>query len=714
MNRLPEKLTLLRKYNEFSQGDVADRLNVPVTEYMNWENGNSICHIEQLKQLADLFGVSVDALLDNNKTIIIPEEELAKSAEIPSFSDNGAERTQEMQSVPDEQTVQMGKVADNDADSLGETKVVSPSALKDEDDEDDYEEEEEKKPLRKPVNRSVDPARKKKSMMIVGGVVALVAVLGIILLLLNGSHKVALSKENRIAAGDTYTLYVDQNGKIQIYGQLNDSSKFTDGVQVSAFGSHAVALTSKGKVIDNEVSDTSSWKKVESIAAGKNHTAAVTDDGKVLCAGSTEACKVDGWSNIASVYAGNEITVGVTNDGKVKVSGSTEAFSSLTGVRDIDMSDQMIAVAKNDGTVLTSMVSSGTPMDTSGWSDIRNVACGDDLVVGLTADGTVVCESTDQELSDTVSGWKNIRYIAASGNTVVGIDRSGNMHGAGDNTYNQYENTSSSDSSSSSSDSSKNSKQLDEPQNITVSESTANVVIKWDTVKNADSYLVSISGIGDLPKTKTNQASVAASSFKDGETYSITVTASPKSGSKIKDSTATVSYTYEAKKVQLATPSGITASTGANGWTIQWGEVDHADYYEISLDGSDPQRANTNSYVFDSSQIISVGNHNISIKAYSVNSTYTESEEGTGVVQYEPQEKTIPVMYIQGESTYVEAGNPTVDVYVGMDYTYRDLDAKAGGFAAAAQKTLKDPDGTVHIYDSTTSIQIYLNDDSQQ
>ena len=171
-----------------------------------------------------------------------------------------------------------------------------------------------------------------------------------------------------------------------------------------------------------------------------------------------------------------------------------------------------------------------------------------------------------------------------------------------------------------------------------------------------------------------------------------------------------MTYTYEAKKVQLTTPGGITASTDAKGWTIQWAAVDHADYYEISLDGSQPQRANTNSYVYDSTQIISIGNHTITIKAFSVNSTYTESEEGSGVVQYEPQLKTIPVVYIQGENQFVESGNPTVEVYVGMDYTYQDLDSMAGGFAAASQKTLKDPTGTVHIYDSTTSIQIYLNE----
>ena len=515
----------------------------------------------------------------------------------------------------------------------------------------------------------------------------------------------ALSKENRLAAGDTWTMYVEQNGKITVRGELEGASSFSEGVQVSGYGSHAAALSDKGKVTDNRFSsEVSSWNKVDYIAAGKNHIVAVTDEGKVLCAGSEEACQVSSWNNIEKVYAGNETTVGITNDGQIKVAGNGEFLSSVTGISDISMSDNLAAYVRSDGTVAVSMLGSGNVLDTSSWVDVRNTAVGSDYVIGLTTDGSILCESADEEFKAEVTGWKNIRYLAASDRTAVAIDRSGNMHGAGDNSCNQYENQNKKD------DENQEDEQLEAPKNITVTESTANVVIKWDTVENADSYVVSISDIGELPETKNNQASLSASSFTDGETYSITITAKPKSSSKAKESSTTMEYTYAAKKVQLTTPTGITASTDAKGWTIQWGAVDHADYYEISLDGSQPQRANTNSYIYDTSQIISVGNHTITIKAFSVNSTYTESEEGSGVVQYEPQLKTIPVMYIQGESTYVDSGNPTVDVYVGMDYTYQDLDSMAGGFAAASQRTLQDPTGTVHIYDTTTSIQIYLNE----
>ena len=710
MNKLPEKLTLLRKYNQFSQTDVAGKLNVPVTEYMNWENGNCICRIDQLKILAEMFGVSIDAMLDNNKTIVIPEEELMKSAQIPSFSSNASEKTQQMSTLAEAGTIQMNTVAD----AAQETKVITQQPLssvaqaepqeKTVDPEEEEVQEEEPVSHRKAAVRT-DGGKKKNTLIILGVIALLIIAAAAFLLLMGGFHSVALSKENRLAAGDTWTMYVEQNGKITVRGELEGASSFSEGVQVSGYGSHAAALSDKGKVTDNRFSsEVSSWNKVDYIAAGKNHIVAVTDEGKVLCAGSEEACQVSSWNNIEKVYAGNETTVGITNDGQIKVAGNGEFLSSVTGISDISMSDNLAAYVRSDGTVAVSMLGSGNVLDTSSWVDVRNTAVGSDYVIGLTTDGSILCESADEEFKAEVTGWKNIRYLAASDRTAVAIDRSGNMHGAGDNSCNQYENQNKKD------DENQEDEQLEAPKNITVTESTANVVIKWDTVENADSYVVSISDIGELPETKNNQASLSASSFTDGETYSITITAKPKSSSKAKESSTTMEYTYAAKKVQLTTPTGITASTDAKGWTIQWGAVDHADYYEISLDGSQPQRANTNSYIYDTSQIISVGNHTITIKAFSVNSTYTESEEGSGVVQYEPQLKTIPVMYIQGESTYVDSGNPTVDVYVGMDYTYQDLDSMAGGFAAASQRTLQDPTGTVHIYDTTTSIQIYLNE----
>ena len=57
MNKLPGKLSLLRKSTGLPQTEIAARLQIPVNEYMNWENGNSIPSIDQSKKLAEFVHV---------------------------------------------------------------------------------------------------------------------------------------------------------------------------------------------------------------------------------------------------------------------------------------------------------------------------------------------------------------------------------------------------------------------------------------------------------------------------------------------------------------------------------------------------------------------------------------------------------------------------------------------------------------------------------
>ena len=64
-NRLPEKLTAVRKHFGYAQADVASKLNVSVAEYMSWENGAMICRIEQLRKLSQLYSIPLVDFLDN-------------------------------------------------------------------------------------------------------------------------------------------------------------------------------------------------------------------------------------------------------------------------------------------------------------------------------------------------------------------------------------------------------------------------------------------------------------------------------------------------------------------------------------------------------------------------------------------------------------------------------------------------------------------------
>ena len=114
-------------------------------------------------------------------------------------------------------------------------------------------------------------------------------------------------------------------------------------------------------------------------------------------------------------------------------------------------------------------------------------------------------------------------------------------------------------------------------KNIKVDVTTANVVIKWDTVENASYYEVSVNTDPESKtKTSSNSTSIATSSLTDGQSYTVTVVAKS-DDDKVKESSATHTFTYTAKTVQLATPSGITSSTTEDGsWLIQWTKVEHA------------------------------------------------------------------------------------------------------------------------------------------
>lgn len=673
MNKLPEKLVLLRKHANLSQGDIASRLNVPVTEYMQWENGNSICSVVLLKRMADMFGITVDDLVDNTKSIVIPEPVIEQSATIPFNGGQDINATQMYDgSLQDTmQTQQFSSLNDqNDQDDDGHTRVMNTSDLSNVEEKntshsyDEEDEEEEVKPKKK--KKSASPIKKKQTMIIIGAVAAIVVVIAVVLLLFNKSgSSLNVGNDNRIALGDTYSLYVDNQGNIKKYGNFSSTENFSTGVQVAAFDDHAAVLLKNGTVISSDGNaDVKEWKHIKYIAAGKDHTVGVTDEGTVVCAGNESACKVSEWKNISSVYAGNGFTLGLTNDGAIKASGSnTDAVSNQSNVRHISVSDNLIALTKKDGKVTIYPIGSAESLDTGSWTDIQSTAVGNNLAVGLKKDGKVNISYSDEEVVNKVTSWKSIKHVAANGSTVIGIDSYGKMHGAGDNTYNQYVDTTEDDTN-------KQEETLGEVKNIQVDVTTANVVIKWDTVENASYYEVSVNTDPESKtKTSSNSTSIATSSLTDGQSYTVTVVAKS-DDDKVKESSATHTFTYTAKTVQLATPSGITASTTDDGsWLIQWTKVEHATSYKLSIDGGQEFEVTETSYT--NTGIDKEGYHMVSVKACSTEPSYTESEAGTQNLEYRLLEKKITIAYRYDQ---IVAGPVEVTVKVGMTYSNAQLD----------------------------------------
>lgn len=56
-------LNYLRKINNMTQTDLANKLNITHQTISNYEHGNRYCDLDMLIQISELFNVSIDDLL---------------------------------------------------------------------------------------------------------------------------------------------------------------------------------------------------------------------------------------------------------------------------------------------------------------------------------------------------------------------------------------------------------------------------------------------------------------------------------------------------------------------------------------------------------------------------------------------------------------------------------------------------------------------------
>ena len=58
-----ENLIMLRNTHDFSQEEIAEKINISRQAYAKWENGATIPDIEKCKRLADIYGITIDSLI---------------------------------------------------------------------------------------------------------------------------------------------------------------------------------------------------------------------------------------------------------------------------------------------------------------------------------------------------------------------------------------------------------------------------------------------------------------------------------------------------------------------------------------------------------------------------------------------------------------------------------------------------------------------------
>lgn len=96
--RLPDKLRDLRKKHGLSQKELADKIGASSFEVVGWENGESVPDISYIAKLADLYGISPDFLLKDDKQegqTIEPGEEMDR----PSKKDADPKRLGRINSI---------------------------------------------------------------------------------------------------------------------------------------------------------------------------------------------------------------------------------------------------------------------------------------------------------------------------------------------------------------------------------------------------------------------------------------------------------------------------------------------------------------------------------------------------------------------------------------------------------------------------------------
>lgn len=66
---LKENISMLRSVNGYSQEEVAEKIGVSRQTYAKWEKGETVPDVERCQKLAELYGVTMDSLVNYSDKI---------------------------------------------------------------------------------------------------------------------------------------------------------------------------------------------------------------------------------------------------------------------------------------------------------------------------------------------------------------------------------------------------------------------------------------------------------------------------------------------------------------------------------------------------------------------------------------------------------------------------------------------------------------------
>lgn len=110
MQKVGIKIAKLRKSNNMTQTELADKMGVSFQAVSNWERGNSMPDISKLPELAETFNVSIDEILGENSDFV----DAAINNEIGSYLKKNKLSGEELENaVPILKPVQLKEIAEN-------------------------------------------------------------------------------------------------------------------------------------------------------------------------------------------------------------------------------------------------------------------------------------------------------------------------------------------------------------------------------------------------------------------------------------------------------------------------------------------------------------------------------------------------------------------------------------------------------------------------
>ena len=356
MNKLPEKLTKLRKHYNYSQSYLAEVLGVDTLEYMNYENGSGMINYEQMRKLASLYHID---LVDVFRT----------SADVQLYEVNKANTDE----INIEYFTQEETLFEKIREFYRHNKVTSTIIL-----------------------------------------VLLFTILVMSIILKNTVKPFTLTRDNinRLSVSETTVVYIDD------YSGVNGSGSNANGELSNLTSSAAIKVCegegftiilnedgtlSNAGLISKYAKEVGDWKNIVDVAAGDKHIVGVDSNGRVRCTGdlSQGACDFNDVRNIKKVFATAEGTILMDNDGVVFSAGNFIGSGSLKNyfnIRDVASSENILAVLCEDHTIDVYTKNSLNYLEAESWNDIVDVACGDSFVAGLDRYGKVHIEIDNNEI----------------------------------------------------------------------------------------------------------------------------------------------------------------------------------------------------------------------------------------------------------------------------------------------------------------------------